>query len=397
MTDRMPPSIDVGRVRDEAEATAFFRIACEALLVSPSIADAWREREGEGNVRVARVDGKLAGGLAVQRMPQWFGGERVPCGVVRAVAVAPEHRGSRVADAFLRATLAELRADGIPLATLFPATQLIYRRVGFEQAGAWVDYAIPVSELPDRDRSLPVQRVAPGDPALAPLYDTFASRSNGLLDRNPWLWRRTLSPQAPLELSVHLLGPEGAPEGYLVTHTEHDQTQKRGTLRVRDRAFTTPRALVRARSFLAEHRSVVDTVRLNGGLVEPLLVGLSNQLQRPVRREDWMLRIVDVPRALALRGYPDGLEATIPLLVRDDVLEPREARYTLRVRDGAATVEPGGSGAVAVDVRGLAALYSGHMAPAELAALGYLDGDARKASALAAVFAGPTSWMNEIV
>lgn len=166
---------------------------------------------------------------------------------------------------------------------------------------------------------------------------------------------------------------------------------------MRDRAFTTPRALVRARSFLAEHRSVVDTVRLNGGLVEPLLVGLSNQLQRPVRREDWMLRIVDVPRALALRGYPDGLEATIPLLVRDDVLEPREARYTLRVRDGAATVEPGGSGAVAVDVRGLAALYSGHMAPAELAALGYLDGDARKASALAAVFAGPTSWMNEIV
>ena len=82
--------------------------------------------------------------------------------------------------------------------------------------------------------------------------------------------------------------------------------------------------------------------------------------------------------------------------LRDDVLEPREARYTLRVRDGAATVEPGGSGAVAVDVRGLAALYSGHMAPAELAARGYLDGDARKASALAAVFAGPTSWMNEI-
>ena len=51
-----------------------------------------------------------------------------------------------------------------------------------------------------------VRRVDPGDPALAPLYDTFASRSNGLLDRNAWLWRRTLSPQAPLELSVHLLG-----------------------------------------------------------------------------------------------------------------------------------------------------------------------------------------------
>src|SRR5438309_336498 len=92
--------VDIGPPRDLEEATAFFHLAAESLAGPLLTADAWRDREGPENARLARVGGRLAGGLTVQRMGQWFGGRSVPCGVVRAVAVAPEHRGSRVADAF---------------------------------------------------------------------------------------------------------------------------------------------------------------------------------------------------------------------------------------------------------------------------------------------------------
>jgi predicted acetyltransferase len=387
-------TIEIDRPRDEAEALAFMRIACESLVVPLTVAPSWLEREGIDNVRVARVDGQLAGGLSVQAVGQWFGGRRVPCGIVRTVAVSAEHRGSRVADAFLRASLVEQRAAGLPISMLFPATQVIYRRIGFEQAGAWVDWTVPLSELPTKDRELPVTRVDVGDPAIPPLYQAFAKSTAGMLDRSPWLWRRTIDPPIPVELSAFLLGPVGAPEGYVIVHTEKDPNGKYAALRVRDRAFTTPRAIRRARSFFAEHRSMFDSVRLCSGLVEPLFVGLPNQLQRAMRREDWMLRVLDVPAALTARGYAPTARGEAHLRVLDDVLSPHEQRIVLRVSDGVATVEPGGDGAITIDVRGLASMYTGHLASAEVAALGLVEGDAR---VLDGLFAGPSPWVNEIV
>lgn len=386
--------IAIARPNDEAEALAFCRLACEALLMPTSIAPTWFEREGIDNLRVARVDGKLAGGIAVQRVGQWFGGKSVPCGIVRAVAVASEHRGTKVADTFLRASLVEQRAGGLPISMLFPATQIIYRRVGFEQAGAWVDWSAQLSDMPSKDRDLPVTRVELSDPAIPPLYRAFAATTAGMIDRNPWLWRRTLEPPIPLELSAYLIGPAGAPEGYLVVHTEKDPTTKWAALRVRDRAFLTPRAIRRARSFFAEHRSMFDSVRICSGVVEPLFVQLGNQLQKTMRREDWMLRILDVSAALTQRGYAPTARAEAHLLVRDDVLAPHEQRLIFRVHDGVATCEPGGTGAIAIDVRGLAAMYTGHLASAEVAALGLVEGDAR---VLDGLFAGPAPWVNEIV
>ena len=390
-------SVTVSPARDPAEASAFFRLACEALLVPVALAEPWCAREGLANLRVARVDARLAGGLTVQRLGQWFGGVSVPCGVVRCVAVSPEFRGAGVADAFLRHALLELREAVVPLAMLFPATQVVYRRVGFEQAGSWVDWTLPTSELSSRERSLPMQRVGLDEPALRAVYDAFARRSPGLLDRNEWAWKRTLDPASPLELSAYLLGPTSAPEGYLVIHTERYPNVHQGLLRIRDRAFLTPRALVRARAFLAEHRSVIERVVVSGGLVEPLFVTLPNQLQRIVRREDWMLRLVDVPAALRARGYARGVDAEVALLVHDDVLAPHAQALRLRVRDGVAEVSVGGAGDAVIDVRGLAALYSGHLSPEEIHALGYLTGDARAWAALGAIFAGPRPWMTEIV
>jgi predicted acetyltransferase len=56
-------------------------------------------------------------------------------------------------------------------------------------------------------------------------------------------------------------------------------------------------------------------------------------------------------------------------------------------------VERGGRGELALDVRGLAPLYSSYLAPAQLRTIDFLAGPPAALAAAARIFAGPEPWM----
>jgi predicted acetyltransferase len=118
------------------------------------------------------------------------------------------------------------------------------------------------------------------------------------------------------------------------------------------------------------------------------LDGISLELEHP-----WMLRLADVPRALAARGYAPGARGELELDVSDDLLASNAGRFVLSVAGGEGTVRRGGSGVLRVDVRGLAALYTGHLGPWALRAAGLADGDDAALEQAAALFDGPAPWM----
>jgi predicted acetyltransferase len=382
---------------DRDEALRFFRLACPALLAPVSAAEGWLEREGHAHARLAFEGHSLLGGLMVQRMWQWFGGKAVPSGAVRGVVVAPAHRDRAVALRLMRHSLEELRASGVPLAMLFPATQKLYRKTGFEQAGSYEVVSLPLHELGTPRAELDVHTVMPTDPVLMALHEGGAAQAQGLFRRNKWLWRRVTEPTTPLDLEAYVFGAPESPEGYVLLHAERGTDPHFGTLVVRDRALLTARAIRTAKALFARYRSTMDRVRLPSAPVDGFLVGLDNQ-QRVVteRRDRWMLRLVDVGAALAARGYPP-VDAEVHLLVRDDFLEPAEERLVLRVRGGKGTVEPGGSGSVDVDVRGLSGMYTGYLAAKDAAELGYLRTPVGEARGLDALFAGPAPYVTDHV
>jgi len=68
-------------------------------------------------------------------MGQWWGSQRVPMTGIAGVGVTPEYRGTGVAIALVQDTVKELHRQGVPLSVLYPATQHLYRKAGYEQAG----------------------------------------------------------------------------------------------------------------------------------------------------------------------------------------------------------------------------------------------------------------------
>ncbi len=164
---------------------------------------------------------------------------------------------------------------------------------------------------------------------------------------------------------------------------------------VYDHAALTPAAGRRLASFLASHSTMVRSVILDAGQTEPLLWMCREENLRVRFNHFWMLRILDVGKALGERGYPSAIRAEIHFEIEDALLDENNGRFVLKVEGGRGQVRRGGRGKLKATIRGLAPLYTGHLSAGELRTTGLIDGPVDVLCDASAVFAGPSPWMND--
>ncbi len=389
----------VGRPAGESDLAAFADLLQPALAFPPEFAKRMFADLGNENLLVARRGGRVAGGLAIYPAGQWFGGRSVPMAGIAAVAVAAEHRGRGVGSALAAEALREARRRGFPISTLYPATEPVYRGVGFETAGSWNRYVAKAAEIDLLDEPGIVEAAPVSDPApYAAVYAQRARATAGNLDRSPFLWARMLRAITDRLYGYVVRGARGgAPEGYvLLTLPTHAGTG-RYDVRIRDLCALTPRAVRRLLAFLAAHRSMADEVSWTGPPDDPTVLVLRETPADVLRgRHPWMLRLVDVPAALSARGYAPGVSVEVHLEVRDRIFPGNDGRFVLRVRGSEGSVRRGGRGLVRCSVRGLAPLWTGHLSAEALALAGLVEGSADALAAVTTAFTGPAPWMPEI-
>jgi predicted acetyltransferase len=362
----------------------------EQALIFPigSMAN-WTQAIGHAQMRVVQQDGRIIAGLGVIPFGHWFGGRVVPAGGVTAVGVAPAQRGSGVGRWMLQQMLAEEYTRGVPLSTLYPATTAFYRSVGYERAVQRTIYELPLAALAIREPTVAAVPLEGTDLLRLPsIYAQRAAQGNGFIERPAMLWERLQHPEGS---RTYTIGAEraGVLEGYVTfRHASWGEA-----LVVRDLVALSAPAARRLLQVLGDHRSIIEKVQLPGAPYDPLLFQLSEQRQKIHNAIDLMVRIVDLPAALRLRGYPTNLRSELHLAVHDDLLPGNTGRWVLQVADGVGTVEAGGRGAVEVDIRALAALYCGYFTATELALAGDLRADSTDLRTADQIFAGPRPWL----
>jgi predicted acetyltransferase len=349
----------------ELRARAFGRLtAAQRDRVLPRLA-----RELSAERVLGGYDGeRLIGSGRYHPMEQWWQGRAVPMGGVASVYVAPEERGRGVG-ARLAAALVDLIADrGMPLSVLYPATAPVYRRVGYEHAGAqhWIDF--PAEALRTLGGADPVRIRAAGPDDAAEVVAVHrrlhaAAGDSGPIDRGEAHVRWLLEDP---DLFAYL-----AEDGFLAYHWNDDLSEF-----VVERAIAGSAATARALWAVAgSGSSVVKTIRACVSPADPILWLLRDRSGERLRRSSWMLRIVDAPAAIAARGFPAGVSAEVPLYVDDPQRPGNAGPWRLIVADGAGRLERGAEvpGAVRTNARGLAALYAGVPA-ATLTRAGLIEG-----------------------
>lgn len=382
------------RLRTGEDDRAVEAMLRQAFAITAAQAAREQAQAGRERYRVVRgAHGPVATLNRIEGMAHWFGGRPVDCVGIAGVAVDPAARGQGVGRAMMRACLTEISDAGGTLSSLYGATVPVYAGVGYGAAGDAIVYQAPtamfaagrggragIARMPVPDRTL-----------LAGLRRREAARGNGLVEREDLLWNAVHEPGGA-ETDTYLFdGPQG-PEGYAVLCRRPD-----GVVEFTDVCALTADAARAAIALAGGYRAQARQVVWTGGQEDLLVLLAPDPAEVGVRRwRRWLLRIVDVERALAARGYPGGPEAELVLHV-DDPLLPRNAgpwRLTVAAGRGHAERPARGAGGkgIALGIGALATLYAGHVSPEGLRAAGLLEADDRAVAVATRIFAGPRPW-----
>jgi predicted acetyltransferase len=274
----------------------------------------------------------LEGGMPVAHgflfaLEAWFGGARVPVGGVATVGVAPEARGRGVGSRLLQELHEVSRARGDALTMLYAFRQGFYARMGYTSASSYRRLRLHPAAVPWRCE-LAARAASGGDvPQMAACLEQAAQKGTGRLVRRERQWERRLS---NTRWSWLVVEGDGVVEGYVGWRLEQREAHAPMVLAVRDMAASTVRAERSLWGLVGAQRDQVAEVRVDVAEDDPLDRALLDADRARFGDEEVehvvgevvsgpMLRVSDVARALAARGWPrDG---RLVLTVGEETLE----------------------------------------------------------------------------
>ncbi|MDQ6696321.1 MAG: GNAT family N-acetyltransferase, partial [Actinomycetota bacterium] len=324
-----------------------------------------RPSVGPGRHVAAYLDGTPVALVRRHAFGQYFGGRRLACAGISGVTVAPQARNRGLARRLLLESIDRAAADGEAIAALYPTTAALYRSVGFEVSGWWVQRGLGMAELPRGDGSVTWERAAFDDARVVAVYDRMAPDHDGWLDPGPdfWSWRAI---QARKDTKTNRYLYIGFRDREPVAAMQYSYgPSERAMYRIDAEAIlgVDGAALRAALGFAALNGTTADELRTVLPIDE---LGLHlDHVQRTTVHQTWpwMLALVDLRRAIGARGYPQSVSGSVALGVDDPHRTANRGKWVLTVADGEASIERGGDGHIEIAITDLAAVFTGHLDP----------------------------------
>lgn len=306
----------------------------------------------------------VVGAYSVYPLSLARGRGSLPAGGISSVAVAPEERHRGVGRALMDSSLATLRETGATLAALYAFRESYYRRFGYEVAGRRWSISCPHHRFPRLPVELPVRRISPDEvEALAPCYDAMATWVAGLNRRTSAHWRHRLGKKPPHVYTV------GDPvEAYAWVTWGGPMWEP---LKVGEMAWASRSGYLSLLGLLAGLIVNRSALQWSEPSLSPFLCEFYDQGVEATLSRAWMVRVLDVPRALACLCPED--EGEFRLEVRDEQLPDNRGPWWVRYRSGQVEVDRASDADLRLDVRFFSAALLGEPSLADLARAGVVE------------------------
>jgi predicted acetyltransferase len=380
------------------EITELMRVAFNLSADSVPERAAWLPIQ---KMRCISDGSRVVAAAGARDFRQWFGRRELEMSGIWGVVTLPEHRGGGLATRAVTTLLEEARSKGQSLSALYPATQRPYRGIGYELAGTMTRHEIALDDLPRGGSGrLPVQELdlERDLDGVRACYRASVSGHNGPIDsdEDDWWPNRILGRwfSSDVQRAVVARGPDGI-EGY-ASYTYGPASGAidfNYTVVCRHLVASTLSGMASLLSYVRGFRGLGVALRFTGPPAAPLALLIKEQRLLPAWTYRWMLRLLNVPAALAERGYAP-VSASFDLVVEDGLFPENRGPWRVVIDGGSASVSPGsGSADATVSIGTLSSLYSGFLSAWDAAALGLLEPS--MAPVLASVFGGPAPWMHD--
>ncbi|MET0966229.1 MAG: GNAT family N-acetyltransferase [Nakamurella sp.] len=339
-------------------------------------------------------DGELLAAKASDReYVSLIGGRPVTTAGAAGVVVAPEYRGTGLAQRVMSHLLAQARQRGAAISTLFRTAPALYRSLGYEQVTDLVIGEVPAAALRGLrvHPSIAVRRAQVGDAsAIRTVYAKITESGSCLLNRiGPGFAASDQELVDAFDGITVATDEDGSMVGYFSWHRGREVGSD-GVLAITELHTLTAPATQSLLAVAGSFDMVTPTIRIRTSGTDPIhwtipAAGWSVTNVRP-----YMLRVVDLATAVRQRGWPVGLTAAIDIEVDDPVCPWNSGRHQLKWSGGEAELRPGRPSGVTIDPRGLALLMAGDITAATMRRAGLLAGGGHDVDAiLDAAMAGP--------
>ncbi|MER6442912.1 GNAT family N-acetyltransferase [Streptomyces sp. NPDC001185] len=348
------------------------------------------------DARVAVRGGRVvAGGLGLP-IPQFFGGQSVPSASMACACVAPEERGSNLTVSMIAARLRPLQERGAVLATIWTTSTRYARRLGWEAPATVFTWTVPTDQLRNSfdPSDLEISHAAAGN---EPLQRELAARWNGPWSRPGW-WAHWQQQEHP-DLTGYQFNRPGQPAtGVLSLAFDHHPVEGR-QLVVHDFWAADAATAGAMLAFLGRHSSRIATVlfQRTGLPPAPMLLHHLHRAGAATARSwhPWMLRVLDLSRAVRLRGWPDGVSVDLPIEVVTETGDATQP-FDLRIAGGTGELTPSvRTGRVTLTRGQFAVWYAGGYRTAPAAQLAGVRGDPQALAHLVRSTADLEPWLSE--
>ncbi|WP_347351365.1 GNAT family N-acetyltransferase [Intrasporangium sp.] len=266
---------------------------------------------------------------------QAWGGRHLAMGGVAGVYVDPAARGRGAASVLMRGLLERMAGLGDAVTCLFATAPALYRGVGYEFGGVRPRYTYAAHDLRALRALGGRLRPRPAVVADAELVHSVM-RADQVRHRlcGPRLpsvpqWREQLAD----EQAIHYVldGQDGGPKGF-VAYSLADST-----LTVTDLVGDSAPAAAALWGVVASGSSTAPTVRAYLDPRDPVALLAGAEARHEVRQQTWMLRVVDLVKAVAGRGFAPHLTASVQVRLHDPDLPANSGTWRLDVSDGSGT------------------------------------------------------------
>ncbi|MFP6563283.1 MAG: GNAT family N-acetyltransferase [Myxococcota bacterium] len=388
-------SLEIRRFR-AAEMEQGWELDRQVFASPPAFKERFLQMADPDRVYGAFDSGRAVALLGVLPFVQNFGGRWLASGGISSVAVAPEFRGQGLASRLLGAALVGMREGGDVVSPLFPANLRLYRQVGWELAGCYAIRKIRARHLLHLERpgAGEMRRARLEDcAAIRAAYQRFAGKVPGMIDGEKRWW--LLENQFDRFYTYVAVDAAGEVRGALVYENLEQPRGGEFSIHVHQIFAETRAASLALWWVLGTSSSQSDWVYYPAPVEDPLALLLPEHRQAIHADFRWMLRLVDVPAAIAGRGFPAGVEATVNFALDDPELPENAGAFRLRVEGGAGRLERIDGARLRMGIGAFSSWFSGWGTSASLERAGLIADAGHEGALLDACFAGPTPWMME--
>ncbi len=307
-------------------------------------------------------DGTMMARIADERFVTRLDGHKIMTSAIGAVSTLPEYRVGGAVRNMFEVILPDMRKEGIVISTLFPFNHAFYRKFGYELCYAKTEFELPVASLRGYQFGGWAKMWHPGETTelFGEVYEACNKKYNLAFVRDEAVMARHVNGVYWKDgRFCYLLGDEDGPCAFVC----YDDQQADGgrMIAIEDCAFDGKRGLYALLGFLARFTADYKKVRIP----MPTDIDLNNLVNDPYsvttrKAHNYMLRVVNVPKALALMKKP--ADAPFTIAVVDELIPENAGKWHVKGDQVEKTEQ---AADIEVSVHALSPMLVGHLSLSE--------------------------------